>query len=386
MNSFTNKIKEFGTIKTVSLVIATLLIVSAGYLLITSSTDFAGDFQSRFDSGDYEDTIPDVEKRVRANPNDLNAKELLAALYIQAADAEPQQVLSYTDKAIVLLNEIITADKNRTGAYRLLGSAYVYRLDIKNAERNFRKSVSLSGENNLDARAGLIGLYEMRGDWNAASAGYGTILQKDKNNSMANLGMGRYSIEQKRTSEARNYAQKVLDTTKNKAALGEAYHIIGSSLKLDGDTEGAITYLQESLKYRPSNVHTLLILGETYLDKLLVTRGASKNEILGTVRDLADKAISIKPDYIYSYILLYKTHIINGEFKEANILGKKIVEMLPADKVLTESQKKEFKEYYGGEIESVTVKSVTSKRIEINSAIQSTTTNSRKSPNNTIKK
>lgn len=386
MRSFILKIKELGTAKTASLVLAILLIGIAGYLLITSSSDFSQSFQSKFDSGSYGDTIPEVEKRLRLNPNDSNAKELLAALYIQAADAEPQNMIEYTDKAIVLLNELILSDKNRTEAYRLLGTAYVYRFEIKSAEKNFRKAVGLSGESNLNARAGLIGIYELRGDWNAVSAGYGTILQKDKDNVMANLGMGRYFVQQNRTSEARARAQKVLDISTNRASLGEAYHIIGSSLKLDGDVEGAIKYLNESLKYRPSNVHTIVILGETYLDKLLITRGANKNETIDIVRDLANKVISIKPDYIYAYTLLYKTYIIKGEFSDANTLGKKIVEMLPSDKLLTESQRKEFKEYYSGDITSITVKSVTSKKVDPSQENKSTVPKPNTGVINNIKK
>jgi hypothetical protein len=96
----------------------------------------------------------------------------------------------------------------------------------------------------------------------------------------------------------------------------------------------------------------------------MITRGADKDAVLLTVKETAEKVISIKPEYIYGYTLLYKVHLVKNEFEQANSVGKKIVSLLPQDTFLSEEQKKQFKEYYSGEVTSITVKSVTSKKVD----------------------
>lgn len=358
MRSFILFLKRIGLQKVVGIFIALVLIIIASVFAFSREKVLPDGYQAKFDQAKYAETIPEIERWLESNPQDINAKELLAALYIQKSDAEPIEASVHLDKALKLLNSVLGIDGTRSEAYRLIGAIYMYKVDYVNAERNFKKAISVSEDTNMNARAGLAGVDEARGNWNLATAGYRYVLNKEPKNDMANLGMGRYYISIGRTAPAEKHARLVLDTTKNNASLGEAYHILATAMKINRQYSLALDYFKESLKYRPGNVHTLVLYGEAQIDLYprlnTKDRTASIDSIISTV----NKAIQLKPDYIHGYTLLYKVHLLQNKYSEANAIGKKIVSLLPSDTTLNVAQKKEYNEFYSDEITSVTVNSV----------------------------
>lgn len=119
------------------------------------------------------------------------------------------------------------------------------------------------------------------------------------------------------------------------------------------------------MEFRPNNAHTLVLLGESYIGLYPQIGKERKDAALKEILEIANKAVTLHPDYIHAYTLLYKVNLLQKKYAEANTVAKKIVSMLQADKTLSPSQKEEYKKFYSEELTNIQVKSST-----INGALQ----------------
>lgn len=374
MRSFILFLKRVGLRNIVGVFIAIVLIIVASIYFSTRPDRTDIERQALFDESNYTKNIAELEKQIQKDPNDLNLQELLAASYIQKADAEPLTAKWELVKAVNILNKIVKSDQTRSETYRLIGTARLYQNNLPAAEASFNKAIQISDKGNLNARAGLGMIAEHKGEWTKALNIYKAIINEKPSHEMAMLGIGRYYIYKNNANIAKKSVDTLPLTTKNNAIKGEAYAILGSADMLIRDFIGAAENFKKSLTYRPGNVHTAVLLGEAYVGQYAISPAKDRATILQQITDSANKAILIKPDYIYAYTLLYKVHLFQNRYEEANQVGKKIISLLATDKILTESQKIEYKEYYSGEIKSVTITSLKTTTVDGSGAKASTTT------------
>lgn len=358
MRPFIIFLKKVGLQKIVGLFIALVLIIGASIYFSTRPNTLSTEHQEMFDQAKYSKTIPELEEWIQSHPDDLNMMELLAASYIQKADAEPTNAKLELTKAIKILNQMVTKDPRRSEVYRLLGTARLYQNNIPSAEASFNQSVKISKGQNLNAKVGQGMIFEHKNEWDKASGIYNSVLKEDSANEMATLGMGRYYIHKENPSLAKRVINTLLLSAKNNAVTGEAYAILGSANMIAKDFVGAIENFKKSLTYRPGNVHTAVLLGDALIERYRLSPKEGRADLLTQITDTANKAILIKPDYIYAYALLYKVNLLQNKYPEANQIGKKIVSLLESDTVLTQAEKETYAKFYSGEIKSVTITSI----------------------------
>lgn len=359
MRSFILFLKRVGLKKIVALLIAVILIVVGSIYISTKPKTLSTGYQTLFDQGKYSQNIPELEDWVKTHPDDLNSLELLAASYIQKADAEPVNANQVLTKVMPILNQIIKIDPKRSEAYRLAGVTRLYQNNIPSAEASFNMAIKVSNGKNLKAIAGLGMIYEQKGEWNDARIRYQEVLNKEPDDEMAGLGMARYYISTKNSKEAEKRASAVASISKNNAILGESYAIIGSANTLTNDYKTASENYKKSLTYRPGNVHTAVLAGEALINQYRQEPSKEqRSELMKQAVDTAHKAILIKPDYIYAYVLLYRVNLLQNKYPEANQVAKKIISLLKTDTILTEAEKAVYAKHYSGEITSVTITSI----------------------------
>lgn len=338
--------------------IALVLIVVASIYIYHRPKALDPNLQAKFEKGNYAQGIPNLEAWLADNPNDLNAKEALAAFYMQKAGMEPAAAKDILAKARNLLGTIVKADPQRDESYRLLGVSYLMADNIKFATENFEKSIRSSGGKNIGAVVGLGMTYEYSKDWKKASSVYATALSKDPKNEDATLGMARYYISVNNTKKAIASAWAVIDVSTNNASLGEAYSILGASMIMIKQPDISIGYFEKSISYRPNNVHALVLLGESYIGIYPLAKAEDRQSTISKMLGAANKAIALDPLYVHAQTLLYKILLLQNKYDEANAVGQKIVSLLPIDKTLTDEQKAEYKKFYGGKISDVKITSV----------------------------
>lgn len=378
MRSFILFLKRVGLQKIVGVLIAVVLIIVAGMYVFNQSKVLDPKLQSQFDQGKYADSIPTLEKWIAENPQDVKGMEVLAAFYIQKASNEQQTKSETLKKAMDLLGTIIKLDPQKSESFRLVATSYLMKEEPKLATENFLRAIRASQGKNLDALAGLSMVHEFNKDWDKAFLGYKNVLRKDPNNEMANLGAARYYISLGNANDAMDYAWKVANSSSNNASLGEAYAVLGSGMKILKQPEISKTYFEKSISFRPNNIHTLVLLGESYIETYPLVKKEDRQDAINRVMGVANKAIALNPDYIHAQTLLYKVLLLQNKYAEANVVGKKIVSLLASDKTLTPTEKDAYKKFYSGEITAVKINS-----IKVVAPKASTTTATKIIPSNT---
>lgn len=357
MRSFIILLKKIGLQKIVAILIAVVLIGIAFTYLAKTPKDSTKEYQTLVDQTKYQVLIPKLEKIIAENPDDINSRELLAAAYIQKAESEPNTSREDLLKSLSLLTKNTYLDKNRDESFRLLGVANFYLNDIATAERNFAKATSIN-PSNLDAQAGLGMIYEKRNESAKVFGLYNNILKKNSGHEMANLGIARYYMSIGDANKAVQHAKDVLSSSKNNSSLGEANHILGTAMMTYNRPVEALLYFRDSVKYRPENVHSWVMLGEANVEAYKIAPKFERANYIQGATEAGTKALSLNPKYIYAHTLLYKVNLLQNKYEEANAIAKTIVGLLPRDTQLGKEEKAQYLKYYSGEITNVKIKSI----------------------------
>lgn len=129
----------------------------------------------------YESTKFSIYNKAKvAFPYDWRAQNNMAYIYLNQGNK--------ADKAIELLNEAASLDKDNAIVYNNLGVAYAQKHDYANAERNYLLAKSFGAQNNIN-----LGNTKIRqGDYNAALSYYGTVNACTYNAALAAALSGNY--------------------------------------------------------------------------------------------------------------------------------------------------------------------------------------------------
>ena len=71
----------------------------------------------------------------------------------------------------------------------------------------------------------------------------------------------------------------------------------------------ALLYFRDSVKYRPENVHSWVMLGEANVEAYKLHLNSNEQTTSKGYRSWT-KALSLNPKYIYAHTLLYKSEFI----------------------------------------------------------------------------
>ncbi|MGH7727157.1 MAG: tetratricopeptide repeat protein [Candidatus Eiseniibacteriota bacterium] len=246
-------------------------------------------------------SIETLEKALAKDPNNLEAKALLAQAYFKKGGVEGRA------KASSLLNEIEATGTFPPEAWRIRGIIQYESKEYRNALASFAKAPKLEPIDQFRVADSFRRLAAETPDslakmplWQSADSVYARIVEGDSTSAdgkKAQFERGRVAWFRK------DYAGGVAQLDRAIAldpTNGEAYYYKGLCLRQMGDDEGAIAAMKKAVELSPKRGDWWLQLGATY-DKakrddeaVAAFRTAAEVDTVGTTRAIALQQLGYK--------------------------------------------------------------------------------------------
>lgn len=230
---------------------------------------------------EYEAGIPGMEKAVKIFPYENCYLKVLNSVYVERANSDPTKRQIWAKKAFDGTDWLLKLIHNDEGSYFNRGMAYYLTGEIEKAIESYQKVLELTNNSHIDAINNL-----------------GTI----------------YANQQKYDKAEKMFKQavKLSDNTSAKDNLRKLYLIQGKS--------------KEASNIRPDskeeNVSALIKLARGYYEK---------GELNKVIEELK-KVVAIAPNHTESYRNIASIYYKQGNYQQANIWFKKLLEINPTDK------------------------------------------------------
>lgn len=234
-------------------------------------------------AGRIHEAVDEAQTALKANPDDLNARRVLARIYTQEiGDAQANHIdEGMARKAIEQYKFITEKDPKDTDSLVWLG-----RLDrmIENsveAEASFKKVIAIDPDNE-DAITGLASVYSDRGDVRAASSLLENLTKRNPSARAYSILAGDYESMREYSLAADAY-KKALDLDPGRVELKAA---LAQDQALAGRYDEALATYQDMAQSNPQDAQPYLGMAEIYREQ--------KNFALA--HQMIDKANALDPD------------------------------------------------------------------------------------------
>ena len=264
-------------------------------------------------SGRIREAVEEAQTALKANPDDLNARRVLARIYTQQiGDAQTNHVDEGMARRAIEQYKFIT-DKDSSDTESLVMLARLDKLvgSSVDAEQAFKKVIAVDPDNE-DAITGLAGVYSDRGDPKSASELLERLAKKSPSPRSLVALAGEYEQMRQYGLAADTY-RKALDLDSSRAELKAA---MAQDQALAGRYDDAIKTYQEVADANPQDA-------EPYLGMAQVYRQEKK---LDQARKAITKAKDIDPDSVdvrYNDVLLLQEE---GKLNDAVTAMKSLVD------------------------------------------------------------
>ncbi len=265
-------------------------------------------------SGRLREAVEEAQDALKTNPNDLNARRVLARIYTQQiGDAQASRIdENMARKAVEQYKEITAADPKDVESLVMLGRLDRVLNSSVDAEAAFKKAL-VADPSNEDALTGLASVYSDRGDAKGASA----LLEKLAQSNPSPRALIALATNYEQMKE---YALAA-DAYKKALALDPSRLEMKSQMALDlaesSQFEEALKAYQELAEANPQDPEPLARMAQIYADQ----------HKLEDARKMMDKARKVDPDSIE--IRYYDVHLLEDEGK-MNEAVKELKEILDA--------------------------------------------------------
>jgi tetratricopeptide (TPR) repeat protein len=255
-------------------------------------------------AGRLREAVMEAENALKANPNDVNARRVLARIYTQQiGDAQSNHIDErMLKRAIDEYKQITAQDPKDTESLIMLGRLLKLTQNSAESEQAFQKALDQDPDNE-DALSGLAMLYADSGDAKKASALFEKLTQKTPNPRA--FAMLAASYEQMHEyGLAANAYRHALKLDPGRAEIKEA---LAQDLALANQLDEALKLYQEVVKANPQN-------GQAYLRMSQIYRQQKKFDL---AKEANDKAKAIDPDSLevrYNSVALLESE---GKLQEA---------------------------------------------------------------------
>ncbi|MBV9303802.1 MAG: tetratricopeptide repeat protein [Acidobacteriaceae bacterium] len=234
-------------------------------------------------SGRIREAVEEAQTALKNNPEDLNARRVLARIYTQQiGDAQTNHVdEGMARKAVEEYKIIAEKDPKDVDSMVMLGRLDKLLGNSVDAEAAFRKVLAADPDNE-DAITGLAGVYSDRGDARAASE----LLEKltKKNPSPRALVVLANNYEQMRQyAQAADAYRKALALDPNRVELKAA---LAQDQALAGKLDDALKTYQELADANPRDAQPYLGMSQIYRER----------KDFAQARKMSDKAKEIDPE------------------------------------------------------------------------------------------
>lgn len=233
-------------------------------------------------SGRIREAVEEAQDALKTNPDDLNARRVLARIYTQQiGDAQTNHVdESMARRAVDEYKRITEKDPKDVDSLIMLGRLDKLLDNSVDAESAYKKVLAVDADNE-DAITGLAGVYSDRGDARAASE----LLQKltDKSPSPRALVVLANNYEQMHQyGLAAEAYKKALTLDPSRPELKSA---LAQDQALSGNFADALKTYQELADANPTDAQPYLGMSQIYRDQ----------KDLGLARKMNDKAKELDP-------------------------------------------------------------------------------------------
>ena len=234
-------------------------------------------------SGRLSEAVDEAQNALKANPDDLNARRVLARIYTQQiSDAQSTKIdENMAHKAIDEYKIITEKDPSDTESLVMLGRLEKVVNDSVDAEAAFKKALAADPDDE-DALGGLAGIYSDRGDSKKASELLEKVAQKDP--SARALAMLANSYEQmKEYSLAADTLKRAVDTDPSRAELKQ---FLAQDLAMANRLDEALKVYQALAAANPQDAQSYLQMSRIY----------RQQNNFNAAREASEKAKQLAPD------------------------------------------------------------------------------------------
>lgn len=264
-------------------------------------------------SGRLREAVSDAEDVLKQNPNDLNARRILARIYARLINDSQQNRVdeTYLKKAIEQYQRITEKEPKDTDSWLMLGRLYKISQNSVDAEKAFKKALE-NDPDSEDALTGLAMVYADLGD--AKNAAEMLRRVSDKSPSGRSLAALASAYEQMREyGLAAEALRKAIELSP--AAAGELKRSLARDLMLADQLDESLKVYEEIAGEEPRDAEAHLRISQIYRQK----RDFAK------ARAAANKAREIEPNSLE--IRFNEVNLLEAEGKprEAIDLMKEIV-------------------------------------------------------------
>lgn len=239
-------------------------------------------------SGRVREAVDEAQAALKANPDDINARRVLARVYTQEiGDAQTNHVdEGMTHRAIEQYKLITAKDPKDTESFVMLGRLDRLVGDSVEAEASFKKALALEPDNE-DATTGLASVYGDRNDPKAAAE----LLEKEANHnpSPRSLVALANSYEQmKQYGQAADAYTKAIDLDPSRAELKGA---LAQDQALAGRYDDAIKTFQDLAQANPQEPLPYIGMAQIYREQKKYDKA---EETIGKARAIDPENLDIR--------------------------------------------------------------------------------------------
>lgn len=236
-------------------------------------------------SGRLRDAVEEAQGALKTNPDDLNARKVLAHIYTQQiGDAQTNHVdENMAKKAIEQYKYITTKDPKDVESLVVMGRLDRVVDDSVSAEAAFKQAMAVEPDSE-DAIVGLASVYSDRGDPKSASALLEKLAQKNPSpRALVTLANNYESMRE--YGLAANAYKKAIELDPSRAELKQA---LAQDQALGGQYDDALKSYAELMTANPQDP-------QPYLRSAQIYREQKK---MGDARGMIDKAKALDPDNV----------------------------------------------------------------------------------------
>jgi len=234
-------------------------------------------------AGRLREAVLDAEDQIKQNPNDLNARRLLARIYTRLiGDSQNNQIdQDMVKKALEQYQKITDADPKDLDSWLMMGRLEKVLQNSTEAMAAYKKALEIDPQNE-DAMTGLATVYADLGDNKAAAEMLRKVAEKNPNpRSLTSLASVYEQL--KDYSLAAEMLRRALDQQPGNSELKRA---LAEDLLQSEQFDDALKTYRELAAEDPKDSHSLLRMSQIYRQK----------QDFAKAREAADKAKQIEPD------------------------------------------------------------------------------------------
>src|SRR3954447_7694484 len=234
-------------------------------------------------SGRIREAVQEAQDAIKANPDDLNARRVLARIYTQQiGDAQANRIdEGMVRKALEQYKLISDKDPKDLDSLVMLGRLNRVLDNSVDAEAAFKKVLSVDPDNE-DATTGLASLYSDRGDAKGAAQLLEKLTKKNPTaKSYVNLANSYESMRE--FSLAADAYQKAIELDPIHSELRQA---LAQDQAMAGKFNEALTTYQQMAEAEPRQAQPYLGMGQIYREQ----------KQFGKAREMLNKAKELEPD------------------------------------------------------------------------------------------